>query len=183
MRRILRGSPRRDAQIMAEYRQSLDTAPTTDEARDQAQALEIADKTLRLKALRAQLEQRQRRDSGSTTRPWAISCASGPAGKLADQSLSPAGCERKGIAAAIPFRFSRLRASARPQVVMADALGGFRRARPSGATRGQCAHRLAPGFSPSTSRDRWEPGTTVAMLLLEQFAGEYGVVHRGTVPW
>ncbi len=64
MRRILRGSPRR-AQIMAEYRQSLDTAPTTDEARDQAQALEIADKALRLKALRAQRLElyRQRRNN------------------------------------------------------------------------------------------------------------------------
>ncbi|KEA21684.1 sodium:proton antiporter, partial [Pseudomonas aeruginosa C0324C] len=53
------------AQIMAEYRQSLDTAPTTDEARDQAQALEIADKALRLKALRAQRLElyRQRRNN------------------------------------------------------------------------------------------------------------------------
>lgn len=66
------------AQIMAEYRQSLDTAPTTDEARDQAQALEIADKALRLKALRAQ--RLNCTGSGattrSTTRPWATSCAS-----------------------------------------------------------------------------------------------------------
>ncbi len=140
------------AQIMAEYRQSLDTAPTTDEARDQAQALEIADKALRLKALRAQRLElyRQRRNNEIDDETLGdILRRAGPAGKLADQSLRPLGVNEKDRRGD-PFRFSA-QASARPQVV-ADALGGF-------DALGQWCHqamrtRLAPGFSPSTSRDR-----------------------------
>ncbi len=53
------------ARLMAEYRQSLDPAPATHEARDQALALELADQALRLKALRAQRLElyRQRRNN------------------------------------------------------------------------------------------------------------------------
>ncbi len=77
---------------MAEYRQSLDTAPTTDEARDQAQALEIADKALRLKALRAQrleLYRQRRNNEIDDETSGRYPARAGPAGKLADQSLRP----------------------------------------------------------------------------------------------